>query len=79
MPVFCNIHVLFLNLVEIVCIRVLECRVAARLDVRNILRRAGHIIKFRPDERFELVGGRMHYWMKKALHILAFWKRNKKN
>ena len=69
------------NLLEMVWIRALERRAAARLAVRDKVRRAGRIfkfepiIKFRPDDRFGLVGGRMRHWWKKASEALM-WRNS---
>jgi hypothetical protein len=49
----------------------LECRASARASVRNHLKRTGHALEFRREERLGLVRGRTCRWIKKAFHCLA--------
>jgi len=48
----------------------LERRASARMSVRNQLKRTGHSLEFRPEERIGLVSGRIRRWIKKAFHCL---------
>ena len=56
----------------------LERRTAAGASVRNHLRRTGHSLKFRPEERLGLVSGRIRRWIKKAFHCFDLGKAERK-
>ena len=45
-----------------------ERRASARAAVRNQLKRTGHSLEFRPEDRVSLVSGRIRRWIKKAFY-----------
>jgi hypothetical protein len=52
--------------------------VSAQASVRNHLKRTGHSLEFRPEERLEHVSGRIPRWIKKAFHSLALGNASRK-
>ena len=45
-----------------------ERRASARAAVRNQLKRTGHSLEFRPEDRVSLVSGHIRRWIKKAFY-----------
>jgi len=56
----------------------MERRASAQASVRNHLKRTGHSLEFRPEERFRLVSCRIRHWIKKAFHCLALGDASRK-
>jgi hypothetical protein len=56
----------------------LERRAFARASVRNHLRRTGHSLEFRPEERLGLVSSRIRHWIKKAFDCLTLCNARRK-
>jgi len=56
----------------------LERHASARDLVRNHLKRTGHSLEFCPEEHLGLVNGRIRHWIKKAFHIFALSKADRK-
>ena len=46
-------------------------RASAWAAVRNQLKRTGHSLEFRPEERAGLVSDRIRRWIKRAFHYFA--------
>jgi hypothetical protein len=57
---------------------VLEHRASGRASVRNHLKRTGHSLEFRPEERLGLVSGHIRRWIKKAFDCLALCNARRK-
>ena len=55
----------------------IERRASARAAVRNQLKRTGHSLKFRPEERVGFVSVRIRRWIKKAFYN-TIWKADRK-
>ena len=55
-----------------------ERRASARGAVRNQLKRNGHSLEFRPEERVGLVSGRIRCWIKKAFYYFTISKADRK-
>ena len=51
---------------------------SAPVAVRNILKRTGHSLEFRLEERVGLVNSRIHHWIKKAFHYFSLAKEGHK-
>ena len=56
-----------------------ERRASARAAVRNQLKRTGHSLEFRPEERVGLVSGRIRRWIKKAFYYFTISKADRKS
>ena len=56
----------------------MERRASARASVRNNLKRIGHSLQFRHEEHLGLVSSCIHRWIKKAFHIFALSKADRK-
>ena len=54
-----------------------ERRASARAAVRNQLKRTGHSLEFRPEDRVGLVSGRIRRWIKKAFYYFTISKDRK--
>ena len=55
-----------------------ERRASARAAVRNQLKRTGHSLELRPEERAGLVSGRIRHWIKKAFYYFTISKADHK-
>ena len=55
-----------------------ERRASARAAVRNQLKRNGHSLEFRPEERVGLVSGRIRRWIKEAFYYFTISKADRK-
>ena len=55
-----------------------ERHASARAAVRNQLKRTGHSLEFRPEERVGLVSGRIRHWIKKVFYYFTISKADHK-
>ena len=53
-------------------------RASARAPVRNQLKRTGHSLEFRPEERVSLVSSRIRRWIKKVFYYFTISKADRK-
>ena len=80
-------YIVFILIVRITNIYILEMplqhdaferRASARAAVRNQLKRIGHSLEFRPEDRVGLVSGRMRPWIKEAFYYFTISKADRK-
>ena len=55
-----------------------ERHASARVAVRNQLKRTGHSLEFRPEDRVGLVSGRIRRWIKKVFYYFTISKADHK-